>query len=76
VLVGFTTPYATTDVVASSNLDQDIVIFSGSSGFLHQWNWPPRYNLHIVESGESKYRNKRKTQAQKDIHEFVLLPHI
>jgi hypothetical protein len=27
------------------------VIFSGYSGFLHQWNWPPRYNWNIVESG-------------------------
>jgi len=25
--------------------------FSGYSGFLHQWNWPPRYNWNIVESG-------------------------
>ena len=21
------------------------------AGFLHQWNWPPRYNWNIVESG-------------------------
>ena len=27
------------------------VVFSGYSGFLHQWNWLPRYNWHIVESG-------------------------
>ena len=27
------------------------VVFSGYSGFLHQWNWPPWYNLNIVESG-------------------------
>ena len=25
--------------------------FSGYSGFLHQYNWPPRYNWSIVESG-------------------------
>ena len=28
-----------------------LAIFSGSSGFLHQQNWPPRYNWNIVESG-------------------------
>jgi len=27
------------------------VVFSGYSGFLHQYNCPPRYNWNIVESG-------------------------
>jgi hypothetical protein len=27
------------------------MVFSGYSGFLHQSNWPPRYNWNIVESG-------------------------
>ena len=27
------------------------VFFSVYSCFLHQWNWPPRYNWNIVESG-------------------------
>jgi hypothetical protein len=27
------------------------VVYSGYSGFLHQWQWPPRYNWNIVESG-------------------------
>ena len=27
------------------------VVFSGYSGFLHQYNWPPRYNWNIVDSG-------------------------
>jgi hypothetical protein len=27
-----------------------LVVFSGHSGFLHQWNWPQRYNWNIVES--------------------------
>jgi hypothetical protein len=27
------------------------VVFSGYSGFLHQENWPSRYNWNIVESG-------------------------
>ena len=26
-------------------------VFSGYSGFLHQWNWLPRHNWNIVESG-------------------------
>jgi hypothetical protein len=63
-----------TDVM-SSNLDQGevcnimwynlsvtcdrSVVFSGSSGFLHQYNWPPRYNWNIVESGiKHKQTNK------------------
>jgi hypothetical protein len=27
------------------------VVFSGFSGFLHQYNWQPWYNWNIVESG-------------------------
>ena len=27
------------------------MVLSGFSGFFHQWNWPPRYNWNIVESG-------------------------
>ena len=27
-----------------------LVVFSGYSGFIHQWNWPPRYNWNIVAS--------------------------
>ena len=27
------------------------VVFSGYSGFLHQFNWPPQYNWNMVESG-------------------------
>jgi hypothetical protein len=27
------------------------VVFSRYSDFLHQYNWPPRYNWNIVESG-------------------------
>jgi hypothetical protein len=27
------------------------VIFSGSSGFIHQQNWPTWYSLNIIESG-------------------------
>ena len=28
-----------------------LVVLSEYSGFLHQLNWPPRYNRNIVESG-------------------------
>ena len=30
---------------------QQVGWFSGYSGVLHQYNWPPRYNRNIVESG-------------------------
>ena len=32
------------------------VVFSGSFGFLHQYNWLPRYNWNIVESGVKHYQ--------------------
>ena len=35
----------------SSAISWQSVVFSGYTGFLHQWNWPPRYNWNIVESG-------------------------
>ena len=38
------------------------VAFSGSFGFLHHWNWPPRCNWDIVESGVKHY------QANKQIY--------
>ena len=31
------------------------VVFSEYSGFLHQWNWPPRHNKYIVESGATHH---------------------
>jgi hypothetical protein len=34
------------------------VVFSGYFGFLHQENWPPRYNWNIVESG-IKHQNPK-----------------
>jgi hypothetical protein len=37
-----------------SDLKQ-VVVFSWYSGFLHQWNWPPRYNWNIVESGIKRH---------------------
>jgi hypothetical protein len=32
------------------------VVFSGYSGFLHQWNWPPRYKRNIVENGVKRHK--------------------
>ena len=29
------------------------------SGFLHQWNWPPRYNWNIVECAIKQYINHK-----------------
>ena len=46
---------------------QQAGVFSGYSGFLHQQNWPPRYNWNILESGVKhhkpwKFRNTNITQ--------------
>ena len=30
-------------------------------GFLHQYNWPPRYNWNIVESGAKQHNSKLST---------------
>ena len=43
-----------------SDLDRSMV-FSGSSGFLHQYNLLPRYNWNIVESGVNHHQANRKT---------------
>jgi hypothetical protein len=32
------------------------VVFNGYSGFLHQKNWPPRYNGNIVGSGGKHHK--------------------
>jgi len=34
------------------------VVFSGYYGFLHQYNWSPRYNWNIVESGVKHHQPK------------------
>jgi len=38
------------------------VIISGYSCFLHQWNWPPRYNWSIVESGIKHHKTNQPSQ--------------
>ena len=37
-----------------------LVVISGYSGFLHQYNWPPRYNWDIVESAVKHHKPKLK----------------
>jgi hypothetical protein len=37
------------------------LVFSGYSGFLHQWNWQPRYNWNIVESGVEHHKTNQPT---------------
>jgi hypothetical protein len=44
-----------------SDLDRSMV-FSGSSGFLHQYNWLPRYNWNIVESGVNHHQTNKNKQ--------------
>jgi hypothetical protein len=43
------------------------VVFSGYSSFLHQQNWPPRYNWNIVESGIKHHKPKPQFQKHWDI---------
>jgi hypothetical protein len=38
-------------------------VFSGYSGFLHQWNWRPEYNWNIVERGVKHHRPNRHNKA-------------
>ena len=45
------------------------VVVSGSSGFLHQYNWPPRYNWNIVENG-IKYHKPNPTITR--CHNFMV----
>ena len=47
------------------------MIFSGYSSFLHQENWPPRYNWNIVESG-IKYHNPNLSCIVQFIHLYCL----
>jgi hypothetical protein len=37
------------------------VVLSGSSDFLHQYNWPPWYNWNIVESGVKHHQTNKHT---------------
>jgi hypothetical protein len=37
------------------------VVFSESSFFPHQENWPPRYSWHIVESGVKHHKTNQST---------------
>jgi hypothetical protein len=44
------------------------VVFSVSPGFLHQYNWLPRYNCNIVESGVKHHRRKKQTKLRNTDH--------
>ena len=49
------------------------VIFSGFSGFLHQLNWPPRYNWNIVEGGVKHLKPTKPTNLHFfDISDFTV----
>jgi hypothetical protein len=37
------------------------VVFSRSSGFLHQCNWPPRYSWNIVENDVKHHQTSKQT---------------
>ena len=40
----------------------------GTFAFLHQYNWSPRYNLNIVESGARPHKFKLYTDVHKEFH--------
>ena len=49
-----------------SDLRQDrLVVFSGSSCFLHQnKTWPSKYNWNIVEGGDKHHSHNRNSRQQ------------
>ena len=51
-----------------SDNDYLLVVFSGSSGFLHQLNWPPRYSWNIVEIDMKHHQTNKQTNN----HECIL----
>jgi hypothetical protein len=50
---------------------QQVVVFSWYSGFLHQWNWPPRYNWNIVESGIKRHSPIMWTYTMSSLHSVI-----
>ena len=51
------------------------LIFSGYSGFLHQYNWPSRNKWNIVESGV-KHHNHNPVIEHLDLQNLTQLPSI
>jgi hypothetical protein len=51
------------------------MVFSWYSGFLHQWNWPPRYNWNIVESGVKHHKPSLILNLIDNIHCIYSLRH-
>ena len=41
-------------------------------GFLHQWNWPPRYNLNIVESDIKHHQANKQTNKQTNLRKGTI----
>jgi hypothetical protein len=47
--------------------------FSVYSGFLHQYNWSPRYKWNIVESGFEHHKPQPQTTKEMFVVSFVNL---
>ena len=48
------------------------VVFSRSSGFLHQYNWPPRYSWNIVENDVKHHQTSKQTHTHIYIYVWKL----
>ena len=49
------------------------VVFCGYSGFLYQYNWPPRYNCNTLESGGKHHKSNNLTRNDMDVNEYERL---
>ena len=49
-----------------------LVVFSGYSGFLHQKNWPPRYNWNIVERDVKHHKPNPKRKVNRYLFKVSL----
>jgi hypothetical protein len=48
----------------TSVFSEQVCGFLRASSFLHQYNWPPRYNWNIVESGVKHLQTNKQTNKQ------------
>jgi hypothetical protein len=71
VLVGSTLFTISLSVTCDRSL-----VFSGSSGFLRQLNWPPRYNWNIIESGINHHQTNKQIQIIRKSINFYHKPNI
>ena len=44
----------------NTKISDKSVVFSGYTGFLHQYNWPPLYNWNIIESGVKHHKSSNQ----------------